>query len=90
MGECFFWYRPTRVVPDKRLLNCCVCVLINNHCEPSLDCMQDGLVQQIHICGGLAEQPMTCDLDEKVKLLNHNFCHSLWLMTLSNWNVGSA
>ena len=20
-GECFFWYRPTRVVPDKRLLN---------------------------------------------------------------------
>ena len=24
-GECFFWYRPTRVVPDKRSLNgCCV------------------------------------------------------------------
>ena len=31
MGECFFWYRPTRVVPDKRPLNgcvrVCVCVL---------------------------------------------------------------
>ena len=26
MGECFFWYRPTRVVPDKRQLNGCVCV----------------------------------------------------------------
>ena len=26
MGECFFWYRPTRVVPDKRPLNGCVCV----------------------------------------------------------------
>ena len=26
VGECFFWYRPTRVVPDKRLLNSCVCV----------------------------------------------------------------
>ena len=26
MGECFFWYRPTRVVPDQRLLNSCVCV----------------------------------------------------------------
>ena len=35
-GECFFWYRPTRVVPYKPLLNgcCCCCslklVLTNN------------------------------------------------------------
>jgi len=26
VGESFFWYRPTRVVPDQRLLNGCVCV----------------------------------------------------------------
>ena len=26
MGECFFWYRPTRVIPDKRPLNGGVCV----------------------------------------------------------------
>ena len=26
VGECFFWYRPTRVVLDKRPLNGCVCV----------------------------------------------------------------
>jgi len=26
VGECFFWYRPTRVVPDKRPLNSCACV----------------------------------------------------------------
>ena len=26
VGECFFWYRPTRVVPDQRPLNVCVCV----------------------------------------------------------------
>ena len=27
MGESSFWYRPTRVVPDQRLLNgrCCCC-----------------------------------------------------------------
>ena len=27
MGECLFWYRPTRVVPDQRPLNgrCCCC-----------------------------------------------------------------
>ena len=28
MGECFFWYRPTLVVPDQRLLNGCVCVCV--------------------------------------------------------------
>ena len=29
MGECFFWYRPTRVVPDhQRSLNGCVCVCV--------------------------------------------------------------
>ena len=31
MGECFFWYRPTRVVPDQRPLNgrcCCCCVYV--------------------------------------------------------------
>ena len=30
-GECFFWYRPTRVVPDTRPLNgccCCCCILL--------------------------------------------------------------
>jgi len=28
VGECFFWYRPTRVVPDQRPLNSCVCVCV--------------------------------------------------------------
>jgi len=29
VGECFLWYRPTRVVPDQRPLNgrCCCCCL---------------------------------------------------------------
>jgi len=27
VGECFFWYWPTRVVPGQRPLNGCVCVL---------------------------------------------------------------
>ena len=41
MGECSFWYRPTRVVPDQRPLNgrrcCCCCCIINMqwiHCIP--------------------------------------------------------
>jgi len=30
VGECSFWYRPTRVVPDQRPLNgrCCCCCLL--------------------------------------------------------------
>ena len=28
VGQCFFWYRPTRVVLDKRPLNGCVCVCV--------------------------------------------------------------
>ena len=28
VSEWFFWYRPTRVVPDKRPLNGCVCVCV--------------------------------------------------------------
>jgi len=44
VGECFFWYQPTRVVPDQRLLNsrCCCCCssvqfpLVLWHCWLSL------------------------------------------------------
>jgi len=32
VGECFFWYRPTRVVPDQRPLNGCVCVCVCGVC----------------------------------------------------------
>ena len=31
MGECFLWYRPTRVVPDQRPLNgrrCCCTIAV--------------------------------------------------------------
>ena len=28
MGECFFWYWPTWVVPDKGPLDGCVCVCV--------------------------------------------------------------
>ena len=28
VDECFFWYRPTRVVPDQGPLNGCVCVRV--------------------------------------------------------------
>jgi len=36
VGECFFWYRPTRVVPDQRPLNgrCCCCCRMPS-CRPT-------------------------------------------------------
>jgi len=35
VGECFFWYRPTRVVPDQRPLNgrCCCCISNLHTCD---------------------------------------------------------
>ena len=30
IGECFIWYWPTRVVPDKEPSNGCMCMLYNN------------------------------------------------------------
>ena len=33
-GECFFWYRPTRVVPDKRPLNGCCCCCCSRRQDP--------------------------------------------------------
>jgi len=68
-------------------------LLGNNYWEPSLDCMQDGSVEQTHSCRELPEQLMTCALvqcHEKVKLLSDNFCHCFCFMTASNLNVGSA
>jgi len=68
-------------------------LLGNDHWEPSVDCRQDSLVQQIHSRAELAEQRMTCALAhcrEKVKLLSDNFRHCVCLMTSSNLNVGSA
>ena len=35
VGECFFWYRPTRVVPDQRPSNVCVCVYWEKHSNHS-------------------------------------------------------
>ena len=46
MGECSFWYRPTRVVPDQRPLNgrCCCCCCWSNRCgDIAIFCdFQDG------------------------------------------------
>ena len=37
MGERFFWYRPTRVVPDKGPLDGCLCVLTAGLSRPKSD-----------------------------------------------------
>ena len=40
MGECFFWYWPTRVLPDQRPLNGCVCMSMGllRKCRVDSDC----------------------------------------------------
>ena len=51
MGECFFWYRPTRVVPDKRLLNGCVCVCVSSTIGPAVSVPMATGVEQLLNCG---------------------------------------
>jgi len=47
VDECFFWYWPTWVVPDKGPLNGCVCVssqrCLNRMVNSSRDCRVDEL-----------------------------------------------
>ena len=40
VGECFFWYWPSRVVPDKRPLNGCACVLFEWRCRLMTGCCE--------------------------------------------------
>ena len=58
VGECFFWYRPTRVVPYQRPLNGCVCCgnlwgvvcASRTHtrlCRQSPSGLSDGLCQRV-------------------------------------------
>ena len=57
MGECFFWYRPTRVVPDQRPLNgrCCCC------CSGDFFNILDALPKQVLI----ATDSMTLHMDSQ-------------------------
>jgi len=49
VGECFFWYRPTQVVPDQRLLNGCVCVCVCvRACEMWVSCGCMSSCSQFH------------------------------------------
>ena len=65
MGECFFWYRPARVVLDKRPLGGCVCVSMD---KSKWHVTTDGNI----CCHGLwiytilhTEEPKNCQLRHK-------------------------
>jgi len=53
VGECFFWYRPTRVDPDKRPLNSCVCVCL---------CTFESLDNYNALCIYISISKMFCDV----------------------------
>jgi len=43
VGECFFWYRPTRVVPEQRSLNgrCCCCCCCHKAVEAAIGVLRE-------------------------------------------------
>jgi len=69
VGECFFWYRPTRVVPDQRPLNgrcCCYFCVQDVLCKSELELlnllnMNIYVVRNIIqiVCDVTAPSPMT-------------------------------
>ena len=67
MGECFFWYRPTRVVPDQRPLNgcCCCCIVkegfIPEYCRLAVP----------HMISEGNGDPMECGFYRVQKLFEH-------------------
>ena len=57
VGECFFWYWPTRVVPDQRPLNGCVCVSVS--CRACFNCIR-GFLRAGCIERGIGRSVSTC------------------------------
>ena len=58
VGECFFWYQPTRVVPDERPLNGCVCVC-HSHNEHT-DRPFHSVCKNNSICAMHVTEPNNC------------------------------
>ena len=63
MGECFFWYRPTQVVPDQWPLNGCVCVCV---CACVCVCVMSKCVRAISSCHSAA---VNCKGKRKLTIL---------------------
>jgi len=68
VSECFFWYRPTWVVPDKVQLNGCVCVCVLMTKLDVGECLQQAMTDRgMHTCTHNTHththtQPFNCTL----------------------------
>jgi len=51
VGECSFWYRPTRVVPDQRPLNgrCCCCCCADSFTLVALVVLCSGVCRRVAV-----------------------------------------
>ena len=50
VGECFFWYQTTRVVPNKGPLNSCVCYVLCMHNRNAIVGVSKGMQAVIPCC----------------------------------------
>ena len=65
MGECFFWYRPTWVVPDQRPLNGCACSSKVNDSSNAICCGRNCTANQLpqyRVCDLSTSCPATSQL----------------------------
>jgi len=96
VGECFFWYRPTQVIPDKRPLNGCVCVCVavqvtyHDLSDKLFSCLQSNCdnYQQSQVGPLSARRCVTCsmlytELDTECDKLAINRCKYCQLSSLT-------
>ena len=96
VGECSFWYRPTRVVPDQRPLNgrcCCCCCIIGQikwwwWCTRFISWCVKSVWQILH--NGLFKKFLDRNVPACLVLLlkywyGHLQCAVRWCNVLGNW-----
>ena len=87
--ECFFWYWPTRVVPDKRPLNGCVRVCVyyavhgsqgqrNNWGTEACASPKFGLLTVEACCRGVCQS---------ISIYTGTYCHYALIFWSVNWNI---
>ena len=85
VGECFFWYRPTQVVPDKQPLNGCCCFVVPFFLTVMFHKV---LWQHMHYarCGGIPNNDFTANLPQNLSVKNFgNWLRFDRIMAMNSW-----
>ena len=80
MGECSFWYRPTRVVPDQRPLNgrCCCCCCCNATQNSSFDYISNTVSRKFRYFACRLAAAVFCAAVIDINCYYHEYFHRVF------------